>query len=370
MNEGTVEQHPIEGRSADWPKVLAWALMWQLIALAIIGAFLGARSAARLFSSPPLVAFWAVFGVISVGAALSRRIRRSPGLLALHVAPAVILVGGLIGSQHGHVFLREHMGTDKVREGYLLVTEGAQQRMVRTEAGELRELPFGIALRDFSVVRYPPEDLRWMLLAHPEGGVTPPAVLDWAIGKPLSLAEGRLQVTVLAYGDAAGGATVEAGEDDLPAMVLSVWVNGAENRRRLQPDPETRIGVLRVPINAQAAEEEAVPGFRGPTAWQLYLVEPTRPVRSYRSRVAVMRNEEVVREATIEVNRPLHYGGYHLYQHSFGGEERRYTVLKVISDTGLAWVYAGYVLLLGGVFWWGWMAPALAFFRKRRRQND
>lgn len=57
----------------------------------------------------------------------------------------------------------------------------------------------------------------------------------------------------------------------------------------------------------------------------------------------------------VEVNKPLYFGGYHFYQHDFDHERGEFTVLTVVSDDGLWLVYAGYFMLLSGVFWHLWL---------------
>ncbi|MBN2844112.1 MAG: cytochrome c biogenesis protein ResB, partial [Sedimentisphaerales bacterium] len=70
----------------------------------------------------------------------------------------------------------------------------------------------------------------------------------------------------------------------------------------------------------------------------------------------------------IEVNKPLYFGGYHFYQHSFDQERGQFTILTVASDDGLWLVYAGYFLLLSGVFWHLWLDPLLK--RKRSVRSE
>lgn len=77
-------------------------------------------------------------------------------------------------------------------------------------------------------------------------------------------------------------------------------------------------------------------------------------VRDYISQVEIIEEEQVIRRAAIEVNKPLHYGGYHLYQYAWGNINGEYTVLKAVSDNGLGYVYGGYVLTSIGVFWRCW----------------
>ncbi|MDD5064227.1 MAG: cytochrome c biogenesis protein ResB [Phycisphaerae bacterium] len=78
-------------------------------------------------------------------------------------------------------------------------------------------------------------------------------------------------------------------------------------------------------------------------------------VRDYISDIQVVKDGSVIAEKSIEVNHPLHFGGYHFHQNSFDPEAHKYTVLSVISDTGLNLVYAGYLSLGIGVFWHFWL---------------
>ena len=80
-----------------------------------------------------------------------------------------------------------------------------------------------------------------------------------------------------------------------------------------------------------------------------------RMPRDYISELEVMRDGQVVAAKDIEVNHPLHYGGYHFYQSQYGvSQYGEYTVLMVVPDTGLNIVYAGYAMLIAGVFWHFW----------------
>jgi len=92
---------------------------------------------------------------------------------------------------------------------------------------------------------------------------------------------------------------------------------------------------------------------------ELFLVRPIGPVRDYYSDLAVLDDGRTVAEKTIEVNDPLHWGGYHFYQSDYDHEAHRYTVLRVVSDSGLWFVWAGMVLVVAGAFWRFWGEPAV-----------
>ena len=96
--------------------------------------------------------------------------------------------------------------------------------------------------------------------------------------------------------------------------------------------------------------------------------EPQRgAVRDYISSLAIIENNKTVAEKNVEVNHPLHYGGYYFYQYSYDAQAGQYSVLMVVSDTGLGLVYAGYVMLCAGVIWNFWLRD---IFKKTRKTPD
>ena len=114
-------------------------------------------------------------------------------------------------------------------------------------------------------------------------------------------------------------------------------------------------------------------------------VKPQRwDVKDYYSDISVidLKNRRQHRQ-TIEVNHPLHYGGYHFYQNrgdetevpATAGEQRRmkpvgFTVLKVVSDSGVPVVFLGYWLLCVGVFWQCWLQHIIRYFGKRNQNGN
>ena len=84
-------------------------------------------------------------------------------------------------------------------------------------------------------------------------------------------------------------------------------------------------------------------------------------VRSYTSRLVVLRDGKELFRKNVQVNHPFRFGGYQFFQHSWGENERRgvYTILLAVSDQGLLLVYAGFVLLTLGIAWRCWAGPLL-----------
>jgi hypothetical protein len=140
------------------------------------------------------------------------------------------------------------------------------------------------------------------------------------------------------------------GTDKIQTGRMIIFEGDAENRIRLEDSDQ----IKELPFHIKLKD------FR---------IEYYKPeyVRDYISDVQVIKDGNVVAEKTIEVNHPLHFGGYHFYQSSFDARGHRYTVLSVVSDTGLDLVYAGYPTLGVGVFWHFWLRH---IFTKRKSKSE
>jgi hypothetical protein len=78
-------------------------------------------------------------------------------------------------------------------------------------------------------------------------------------------------------------------------------------------------------------------------------------VSDYTSKTTIIDCQKPVRQKNIEVNKPLYFGGYHIYQHSWGEDEQgRYSVFQIVSAEGLPLVFLGFFFIALGVaacFW-------------------
>ena len=143
-----------------------------------------------------------------------------------------------------------------------------------------------------------------------------------------------------------------------PAMELVITYKAGQVRRWLIAKDlawQVQLSLAGLPGPQTAPAGGAHPGVDGGT----YLIlAPRQPIRDYFSHLAVFEENRQVAEKVIQVNDPLHYGGYHFYQHSYDAHGGRYTVLAVESDSGLWPVYAGFAMLCAGTFWVCWVRPA------------
>jgi len=92
--------------------------------------------------------------------------------------------------------------------------------------------------------------------------------------------------------------------------------------------------------------------------------------RDYLSNVSVIVDDKVVKTKTIEVNRPLHYGGYYFYLRPSDERGGEHVVLAVSSDNGLIAVFTGYVFLVAGLFGRCWLMPMITAREKKKNNGN
>jgi hypothetical protein len=77
-------------------------------------------------------------------------------------------------------------------------------------------------------------------------------------------------------------------------------------------------------------------------------------IKSYRSEVTVFAGTEKPVSGVIEVNRPLRFGGYRIYQTKYDPVGWQWSGFELVRDPGLPFVYCGFILLaLGFTIWVG-----------------
>lgn len=332
-------------RAVLWAALVAVIL---LTVLSVYGAFLGDVRAQAFFSSLPLAVYWFLaVALLVAGIALFRRLLRVPSLLLMHLGCILILLGAMWGSEPGHAFRKRLFGADKIRQGRMGIFERTQENRVYTEDGNsVRELPFFVRLKNFRMEYYEPGQLS--IRSRDGRGWQLPA----EAGQSLSLGEDLGTVTIrrvfqnfkidikedepVAY-DEPGGSN--------PALEIAI--------ERLGMAPGRRYVFERRPGHMDPDDPLAM-SYR-------------RNVKDYVSELEIVKDGQVVAAKDIEVNHPLYYGGYHFYQHAWDEDQHgEYTILMVVSNSGLNVVYGGYVLLIGGIFWHFWGRRTLDRLKTRR----
>jgi len=305
-----------------------------LVFLSLYSAFLGSDGAHILFNSLPLSVYWSVLSLmLIIGIVIFRRLVRVPQLLLIHLGCLLVLVGAMSGSDIGGRLQKKLFGIDKIRMGQMLLYRSQESNKVKVAGKDkIQELPFSIRLNDFRIYYYEPRYLhiqtndgnKWKFAAE----LNTEFDLGDEFGSVIILRQFRnFKITP------AGEVTDSNGPGCNPALEVQIKY----------PDGNT---VTRYVF-------ESFGGHRHPE--DEFLLSWRGVVRDYVSSLSIVKNGETVLEKDVEVNSPLHYGGYYFYQHSYDSQAGQYSILMVTSDTGLSLVYIGYLMLCVGVIWHFWL---------------
>jgi hypothetical protein len=337
-------------------RVVLWlglALIILLIVLSIYGAFLGANRARNFFGSLPLSVYWLSLALLLIaGLVVFRRLVRVPGLLLIHLGCVLILAGSMWGSNAGHKLQKQLFRIDKIPRGRMVIFEGHSTSLVQLEddmpIDAFGRLPFSIKLKNFRIEYYKPGYL------HIEARQGQRWKLPVEIGVEFSLGPNFGTVKILRafenFKITIDGDKRTAFDDPRPGY------NPALEVEIKQPDGA---------ITTQYAFEWLRGHFH---EGDKFLLSYHRAIRDYISELQVIKNKDVVAEKSIEVNHPLHFGGYHFHQHKYDAHAGQYTLLMVVSDSGLNVVYTGFVMLCVGVFWHLWLR-GLSFRLMKRKSK-
>jgi hypothetical protein len=318
-------------RATLWAALIAILL---LAVLSVCGAFLGAEQARAFFNCLPLAVYWFVLiALLIAGIVLFRRLLHVPALLLMHVGSIVVLIGALWGSNGGHAIARQLFGIDKIPESVLRLHEQTPENRVRlADANGIRELPFFVRLNTYREEYYDPGQI----------------FVWWRDGRRWSL-------------PAEAGLTFSLDRELCTITIRRVFQNFKIDIENDQPvaydepggsNPALEIGIERAgspPGRRYIFERRpAHPNRDDPLAMSY-----RRAVKDYVSKLEIVNDGRVVAGKDVEVNHPLHYGGYYIYQYEPGDEDEFgvYTGLLVVSDSGLNLVYSGYAMLILGIFW-------------------
>jgi hypothetical protein len=330
-------------------RALLWTALIAILALtvfSIYGAFLGADRAEVFFNSLPLAVYWiALTALLAAGIVVFRRLLSVPSLLLIHLGCILILAGGMWGSKAGHTLQKRLLGVDKIPEGRMAILENSRDNRVRLEdSNDPAELPFFVKLGDFRIDYYEPGKL--VILSREGGSWKLPAQRDQRIALDGELGTFTIRRAFKNFKMGNDGEKIDAPGGSNPALEVLVE----------RPDGTSTTRWVFAEFPGHAHPEDP------------FLLRYQRMPRDYVSELEIVRAGHVVAAKDIEVNHPLHYGGYHFYQSSYGADEfgRPYTVLMVVSDSGLYTVYAGYVLLVAGIAWHFWVRRALRLAKGRR----
>ncbi|TCD48701.1 cytochrome c biogenesis protein ResB [Chlorobium sp. N1] len=213
--------------------------------------------------------------------------------------------------------------------------------MISGEGRELRRLPFSIHLHDFSIEEYPPE----ILLYDPAADrfIMDESQTMTEIRRGVALTWKGTRVEILDYLPSAmpgadGTPVAAPTAAGIPYAMVRITGTGAQ--------PDTWISTGGPGMRPYAAEV----GSR-------YLIMMPGSPKTYRSAVTIRGLDGSSREALLEVNKPVNFAGWKIYQMGYDEASGRFStlsLLEAIRDPWLPAVYLGLFMILGGnaLFFW------------------
>ncbi|MCK4602907.1 MAG: cytochrome c biogenesis protein ResB [Phycisphaerae bacterium] len=325
-------------------RILMWAGLIGIVlltSLSVFGAFLGGERAGEFFNSIPLTVYWFVFAVLLITAiVVFRNMIRHPDLVAIHLGCVIIIGGAMWGSRAGHQIQAELFGAKRVPNGFVTVwANETENRIFDADGNVLGQLDFRIKLEKFWIEYYTPT-FHIAIDSGDDQAESNIKKLDYEIGKPLDVPFTDIRLCVLACGrfPPGLGAMLEIVRGGKSVGIL-LLAKGDSDYERLE---------LKFVFDDERQWSQA----GSPT---LFMEKP-QP-RDYKSRLVIIKDGREISRKDIEVNDPLHYGGYHFYQMNYDPYHWQYTVLSVASDAGLSTVYLGLLLLCVGVVLRFWLRP-------------
>lgn len=259
---------------------------------------------------------------------------RAVGSMLTHISFLMILSGAVVRGVWGE-------------KGYLEFREG-QTVATFVEGRGVRPLPFAIQLSNFEIETYNQSKQPDQLVVHwPAKDLQ--GTLPVKVGAEQKFAGFTLQVLRYVPDFVVDMTTREittrSTEPRNPAILVAVSGPAYSNHRWVfakYPDMEmhtkdsqaTGPSPLKFLFQSGAAASAAITG----------------PIKSFKSTLNIIDREQVVLTKTIEVNTPLSYKGYTLYQSGYNPDDLSYTSLQVVKDPGIPIVYAGFGLMIAGLF--------------------
>jgi cytochrome c biogenesis protein ResB len=333
-NPGAAHWIDILGRLGLTHVFTAW---WFIGLLALLSATVATCSVRRIFTVRRTTGF-------------ARR--RALGSMLTHISILLILAGGVVRGIWGE------SGYVELREG-----ETKHEFMIENRA---RPLPFALHLADFEVERYnataPKLDENCL---HHE------LLVQWPARKLSARVPVRLNVShsLTPMGEEP---TAENTFIIRVAKYVPDFAMNSETREVMSRSEQPNNPAVLVEVNNPTYQNNCwlfakhpdfkvfAPGHEpsGPSPLRIfYRVESHQnehavvaPVKSFKSAVRLFNGEKPVREATVEVNRPMKYGGYTFYQTGYDPKDPTWTSLQVVRDPGVPLVYAGFAFLIAGLF--------------------
>ena len=288
-----------------------------------------------------MMIFWCVLLLcLLTGFLIYVSLRKRFSLMLIHAGCVLVLAGGMLGSEIGHRVFNRVFDQHLFTKGQMSLQQGeASNRVILETDEDVSELAFEVQLEKAFTEYYD----------EPAIGLHFGDGMRWTIptqaGKVFRISDGRGTVQVVAAyknfkmkqvnGKMEPHESTEPGSN--PAYQLVFNPAGGE--------PETLFVFEKFPMHAM-----------GGKTYHAEYIAP-KMVKDYKSTLQIVKDGKVLKQATIEVNKPLFYGGYHFYQHTFAADQSGpVSGIMVVSARGVWLVFVGYGMIFVGLvkqFWPG-----------------
>ncbi|MBI5116930.1 cytochrome c biogenesis protein ResB [Candidatus Poribacteria bacterium] len=192
----------------------------------------------------------------------------------------------------------------------------------------------------------------YILVANPEGGK--PILAHVRQGKLASRKEISLGVPV---NPEATGYSIIVDKFFKNANMVRQMINRPEMSNRPAVELAVQLHGESHPIYLWEGEPADVNGYK-----MLYRREPR--IKDFYSVLQIIDSGKIVAEKKIEVNDPIRYAGYALYQASYDSEGQTWSGLQVKKDPGVPLVYAGFLTQIVGMIIIFYINPLIKKARK------
>lgn len=295
--------------------------------------------------------------------------RRAFGSMISHISILLIIAGGVVRGVWGE-------------KGYIEIREG--ETTSHFTVGKLQQpLPFALHLVEFDIETY----------AEPAATASKPD----AAGKSLVVRwiERELAARVSAQVDSVHSLSPQGetpGTDNTFEIRILRYVADfamdPETREVISRSDEPRNPAILLAVNGPEYEnhrwvfarfpnftmgEDGTHGTARPSPLEYYFDHDgvasaggiSGRIKSFKSTVKVLEDGRMVAGRVIEVNRPFKFNGYTFYQTGYNPDDLSWTSLEVVRDPGVPLVYAGFSLMIVGLFIVFYLNPWLASRKAR-----
>jgi hypothetical protein len=284
---------------------------------------------------------------------------RAFGSMLTHISILLILAGAVTRGVWGE-------------KGCIELREGQATAQMATETG-VKPLPFAVHLTKFEIETYDhakgearavaQDGDSLLLISWPEKNLK--AALPIQVG--LEQVFGEFKITVLKY---------------IPDFTVDLQTHEVTSRSREPRNPAILVAVNGPTYHNHRWLFAKFPEFvmhatdsqtAAPSPLQMIYqyhgamprrTMPAGPIKSFKSTLELLEGGSVAGRRVVEVNRPFAFKGYTFYQSGYNPDDLSYTALQVVKDPGVPIVYAGFLLMIAGLFIVFYLNPWLDARRK------